>query len=303
VSIQFILVLSFAFVCFAQNNIMVLEREIRGRADGAISVQLVNSSNMMLMGSSSVSSDGTFAIRDVNPGSYLVRFIGADNKAVRQGEEFEVSIGMEPSQPEGPSSTISAQTLARPPSKKALRYLTKAQRYSEAGNSSKAIEMLKSAPLDAASASYVHSRLGTEYLKLGQYTLALPELEDAARLAPKDSVHRSNLAYVYQALGRNDAAEAAARKALDLDGGNSKAHFLLGATLADKPATIFEAITHLKAAHRDVPSARFLLAQLYIITGQKAAADKELQSFLDVATDAQRTTAQRWLEVHRAREK
>jgi tetratricopeptide (TPR) repeat protein len=298
VSIHFILGFFVAFVCFAQNNIVVLEREVRGKAEGATSVELVDSNNMMLMGRSNVSSDGTFAIRDVNPGSYLVRFIGAAPNSSRP-QDLQVAVGDAAIAAEDPAATVSAATLASPPSKKTLKYLIKAQRYSEAGNSSKAIEVLKSAPLDPAGAPYLHSRLGTEYLKGGRYDLALPELLEAARLAPKDSVHHANLAYVYEATGRRDEAEAAARKALDLDGGNSKAHFLLAATLADRPARLPEAITHLKAAHRDVPSARFLLAQLYMITGQKGAAEKEIQSFLEVATDAQRATAQRWLEIHR----
>jgi len=301
VSIHFISFFFVAFTCFAQNNIVVLEREIRGKAVGATSVELVNSNNMMLMGRSTVANDGTFAIRDVSPGSYLVRFISTGQPGTQAVEDLQVAVGETPTTAGDPAATVSAATLASPPSKKALKYLIKAQRYAEAGNSPKAIEVLKSAPLDPAGAPYLHSRLGTEYLKGGQYDLALPELLEAARLAPKDSVHHSNLAYVYEATGRRDEAEAEARKALALDGGNSKAHFLLGATLSDRPARLPEAITHLKAAHRDVPSARFLLAQLYMITGQKGPAEKEIQSFLEVANDAQRATAQRWLDVHRSR--
>jgi tetratricopeptide (TPR) repeat protein len=298
---RFILLLFLAITCFAQNNIVVLEREVRGRAEGASSVELLNSTTMAITIRTPVDSDGSFVMRDVNPGSYLVRFIAAPKGPARPTEDLQIAVGEEAHEGQEPAATVSAATLANPPSRKAMKYLEKAQRYSLAGNSAKAIEVLKSAPLDPAGASYIHSRLGTEYLKCGEYLLALPQLEEAARLAPRDSVHHSNLAYVYVALGRRKDAEQAARKAVELDGRNTKAHFLLAAALADDPKTVGEAITHLKIAHRDVPSARFLLAQLLMVTGSRAAADREIESFLDVATGTQREIAQRWLEVHRTK--
>ena len=196
------------------------------------------------------------------------------------------------------TGTVSAENLAKPPSKTALKYLIKAQHFSETGNTAKAIEVLRSAPLDPAGAPYLRSRLGTEYLKSGQYALAIPELEEAARLLPKEAAHHSNLAFAYQALGQLERAEMEARLAVDLDHSNSKAHFLLGSILLDRPSSVKEATANLKLARREVPSARFLLAQVYLLSGQRDAAEREMEDFLSVATDAQRLVAQRWLVLH-----
>lgn len=196
------------------------------------------------------------------------------------------------------TGTVSVGNLAKPPSKTAVKYLNKAQRYSEAGDVAKAIEVLRSAPLDPAGAPYLHSRLGTEYLKSGQFKLALPELEEAARLLPKEPAHHSNLAYAYQALGQLDRAEKEARVAVDLDHSNSKAHFLLGSILLDRPSGVKEATVNLKLARREVPSARFLLAQVYLFAGQHDEAQREMEDFLSIATEAQREVAQQWIARH-----
>ena len=287
----------FTFIGFGQDSITVFDREIRGKADGVAAVELVNSTTLMLATRANVESDGSYVLRGISPGSYFVRFVGAPGRVFPSREDIPVSVG-----PESPKSverpgTVSAFSLLNPPSKRAIKYLTKAQQYSEAGEPAKAIALLKSAPMDSAGAPYLHSRLGTEYLKTGQMALAEPELEEAARLAPKDSANHANLSFVYHALGRNREAEAEARRALELDGGNTRAHFMLGQVLAGNPATLNEALGHLKIARRDVPSARFLLAQVYLLTGQKTAADKEIQSFLGVASDAQRAAAENWLAM------
>ena len=194
--------------------------------------------------------------------------------------------------------TISVGNLAKPPSKTALKYLNKAQRLSEQGNGAKAIEVLLSAPMDPAGAPYLHSRLGTEYLKSGQFALALPELEEAALLLPKEPAHHSNLAYAYQALGQMERAEQEARLAVELDHSNAKAHFLLGSILLDRPSGVKEATVNLKLARREIVSARFLLSQVYLFFGQREEARRELDDFLSAATDAQRGIARQWIAAH-----
>ncbi len=297
-----LILLSFG-CCFGQgshNIISVFNGEIRGEARGAATVELVDSKTQSLAGRSMVDSNGTFVLRDVAPGSYLVRLIPMGGANTLRPEELTVSVGQpQESENRGPGGTVSVGTLANPPSKKALKLLDKAQHFSEAGDSKKAIEVLKSATLDPAGAPYIHSRLGTEYLKSGQFELAVPELLEASRLAPKESANYSNLAYAYQALGELNPAEAQARRALELDHANPKAHFLLGAILLEGPSTMEEAMDNLKVARKDVPSARFLLAQAYMLKGQRDAANREMSGFLDVANDSQRAAAKSWLDHHR----
>jgi tetratricopeptide (TPR) repeat protein len=201
-------------------------------------------------------------------------------------------------EPKPVGGTVSVDNLANPPSKAAIKIIKKAERYSEAGDHAKAIEILRNAPMDPAGAPYLHSRLGTEYLKSAQYTLAVPELEAAARLLPRESVHHSNLAYAYQTLGQLDRAETEARQAVNLDHSNAKARFLLGSILLNRLSTLPEAVTNLKLARQDVPSARFLLGQAYLFLGQRDAAQHEIQDFLSVATEAQKAAAREWIALH-----
>lgn len=216
---------------------------------------------------------------------------------------FGPSTNRQPDEPEldlpAPiGGTVSVDSLAKPPSRAAVKILNKAIRYSEAGNSAKAIEILRNAPMDPAGAPYLHSRLGTEYLKTGQYALALPELQEAALLLPKEPAHHSNLAYAYQMLGQLDRAETEARVAVNLDHSNVKARFLLGSILMNRPTTLQEAVTNLKFAREDLPTARFLLSQVYLFLGQRDAAQREIQDFLSVATPGQLASARQWIAMH-----
>jgi len=297
----------FSWACYGQNvaSINVFNSEIHGHASGAQSVELLEAGTQNITGRSMVDGDGSFVLRDVNPGSYVVRIIPNASSRGIQGQEVNVSVAgsTKSSGSEPIAGTVSAGSLANPPSKKALKYLNKAQRLSESGDSAKAIEVLLSAPLDPAGAPYIHSRLGTEYLKTRQYALAVPELAEAARLLPKEPAHHSNLAYVYQMLGQNELAEKEARIGVELDHANAKAHFLLGLILLDRASGRKEAIENLKLARREVPSARFLLGQAYMLSGQSEAAQREIDDFLSVATDAQRAGAQQWVATHSGRTK
>lgn len=286
--------------CFGQNfqNVNVFDSDIRGQVRGAQSVELVDAATLTSISRSNVDSDGMFVIHDVAPGSYVVRVV--PTSANRSAPVEDISVSIEgPKASSGPiSGTVSAQNLAKPPSKAALKYLNKAQRYSEEGNLAKAIETLRNAPMDPAGAPYIHGSLGTEYLKAGQFALAAPELEAAAQALPKDPIQHSNLAYLYQAQGKPEQAEKEIRLALALDPSSPKAHFLLGSILLDRRTGVDEAMANLKFARKEVPSARFLLAQAYMLTGQKDAAQREISDFLEVATDAQKAAAKQWIMRH-----
>ena len=255
-----------AEACYGQNldRIHVFDTDVRGQADA------------------SVNGAGMFGPRTSPP--------SADNNIQFDDEQVPV--------PKPVDGTISVDSLAKPPSRAAIKIMKKAERYSGAGDSAKAIEVLRSAPMDPAGAPYLHSRLGTEYLKSGQYALALPELEAAAHMLPRESVHHANLAYACQMLGQMDRAEAEARVAVSLDHSNPKARFLLGSILLNRPTTLQEAMTNLRFARQEVPSARFLLSQAYLFLGQRDEAQREIQDFLSVATDSQKAAARQWIVLH-----
>src|SRR5260370_40701747 len=87
------------------------------------------------------------------------------------------------------TGTVSAHALQHPPSKKDDKILRKAQAYAESGDHGKAIEILRAAIEDSRASAYLHSRLGTEFLKCARPDLASPELEAAVRLIPGEPAH------------------------------------------------------------------------------------------------------------------
>ena len=92
--------------------------------------------------------------------------------------------------------------------------------------------------------------IGVAYIRAGQAALAVPELEQAARLMPEDAVVRTNFAYSLLLTKRMDVAEIECRRALELDRNSSKARWVMGSILLSKGSHDQEAVEDLP--HRAV---------------------------------------------------
>jgi Flp pilus assembly protein TadD len=90
---------------------------------------------------------------------------------------------------------------------------------------------------EPSSAPYAHSLLGVEYVQNQQFAEARNSFEEAVRLMPHESVNHSNLGVTLAVAGDWNSAEQEARKALELDPGNSKAKSLLDLAVSRKPKT------------------------------------------------------------------
>jgi hypothetical protein len=80
-------------------------------------------------------------------------------------------------------------------------------------------------------------------------------------------------------LNRPNEAEAEARTAVALDGGNFTAQYLLGFLLARRPTTRDQAAEHLLYAARTLPEAHLTLAAMYRALGQERLATLELDRY------------------------
>jgi tetratricopeptide (TPR) repeat protein len=130
---------------------------------------------------------------------------------------------------------VSVDELRHPLSAKARRAMEDANRESELGNHSAAIDDLRKALVKyPVSAPYAYNLLGREYVNSGDYVKAEESFEEAARLMPHESAHHSNLGLSLVILGRWDRAEQELRKALQLDRANAKAKQILEALIVWK---------------------------------------------------------------------
>jgi len=129
--------------------------------------------------------------------------------------------------PAGPA-TISSDMLRHPLTSKARRRLLKALHLSELGNHAAAIQELRETLLkEPSSAPYAENFLGVELVENQQFAEARTSFEEAVRLMPHESINHSNLGFTLAVAGELNSAEQEARKAIQLDPGNSRAKYLL----------------------------------------------------------------------------
>ena len=160
-------------------------------------------------------------------------------------------------------ATISAARLRHAPPGKAIRALQRGLKLDSAGDAAGSAEAFRRALAFDPAYAEAHTDLGVEYINLGLLDDAIAEFRRATALDPATSVHHANLGLALMILGRFREAEPEARTAVALDGTNTKAQYLLGYLLANRPETRAAAEEHLKYAAREIPEARFALAELY----------------------------------------
>jgi tetratricopeptide (TPR) repeat protein len=161
-----------------------------------------------------------------------------------------------------PGGPVSVARLRHKPPKDATKAVERAQRYSEAGDWTRAAEELEKAVSKDPGYSEAHINLGVQYVRLKRLPEAQAELERAIALDPASALAYSNLAETEILLGDRAAAERSVRKAVDLDGSNAAAQMIFGWLLAAHPETRAEGIKHLEYAARTIPAAARILAQL-----------------------------------------
>lgn len=158
------------------------------------------------------------------------------------------------------TSTVSAARLRHDVPAKARKEFARASEASRKNDSPSAVEHLARAIELDPDFMEAHYNLGVQYLQSGQFPLALPEFEKAVVLDPGVPAAWVNLASTWLHLKRLVEAEAAARKAIRLDGTNAVARYCLGLALLSQAKKTPEALANLKIASETLASARIALA-------------------------------------------
>lgn len=218
------------------------------------------------IGIADLRSDDTFTFRNVPFGEYRVSI--TDRRGGLIYEEM-LTIGgttslatihlLRPKSERPPSGPVSLARLQHPPTRKAFSAFAAAQKLSEAGDYRHAAEELERAIAISPDYADAYTNLAVQHMRLGEYQRAVDEMLIANRLAKPGPVQMCNLAYAQAKLERFDDAIASARASLRLDGDYPQAHYVLGALLAQHPATLREALQHLERAAKTLPSAESTL--------------------------------------------
>lgn len=175
--------------------------------------------------------------------------------------------------------TVSVAELKHPLSRKGQALLTKAEKDLQAGRISEGLAGIGKAMSEPSAIPYAHALLGAEYLQLGRFEEAVPELEQAVQLLPI-ALNYTNLGYALCLTGDTDRGEEELRHALALDSSSPRTHYLMGLLLLDRKSRNQEACEQLQKAQSTMQTAHMALAVCYLRGGQDEAADKEVRQYV-----------------------
>jgi tetratricopeptide (TPR) repeat protein len=178
---------------------------------------------------------GRFDFPPLTPGVYVVRIARApgEQPIFEETQQIEDSgsrlvLKLPPTVQENPpSGTISVRELERPIPEQALRAADDAQRFSQSGDTRKAIVKLEDAVRIAPAYRDAHVNLGVEYARAGRIEDAIAQFHKGLEIGPPAAIIYTDLALAYSAIGQFREAEAAASKALALDASSPQAKNLL----------------------------------------------------------------------------
>jgi tetratricopeptide (TPR) repeat protein len=214
-----------------------------------------------------VMSDGTFVVRDLPAGDYLLRVMTYLGAVVKEqfvnvygfASTVEVTLPRADRMPGGP---VSVRELQHPPAAKAVRAAAAAQRFSREGDRGKAIEELQKAIRISPDFAAAHSNLAAEYIRSQEYGAARQEIRRSLEIVGPNAVDLCNLAFLNTAEHRFPEAVEEARAALRADPANGNAHYILGTLLLLERGTSAEGVRHLEQASQTVAGAREMLARV-----------------------------------------
>lgn len=237
--------------------------------------------------------DGTFDFRGVPMGSYNLHVTGTQGNVIYQtfvsvnSITESITVRIPAMKKERPiSGLVSVKQLQVP--KKALKFFTEAQKYSEEGRPQDAIASLEKAIDAFPEFGDAYANLGTQYVKLNRPHDALNQFEKAIKYGPESAALQTNYAVALMIEKRIDEARKAAERAVLLDGTYLRAHYVLGCALSDRPESSEQAIEHLRKAIPAVPSARARVAMLLAQNDHLAEAADELRTYLKEEKVAER---------------
>ena len=179
----------------------------------------------------------------------------------------------------------------------AMRAYDKGRYAAGQGNGRQAIAaFLEALSIDPQFAA-AHNDLGAVYLTRGELPQAVEQFQKTIDLVSEHRLVLSNLSIALIRMNRYREAGEAARRTLELDPSQARAHLILAAALLAQAGDNGEALAHLERASAEIPKAHLLAAGVLAKAGRCREAADHLEEYLRVAApqDTERSRAKAWL--------
>jgi tetratricopeptide (TPR) repeat protein len=232
-------------------------------------VQLYDPTRHFNFETSYIHNNGDFEFRQTPFGSYLVTVTDPKGQPVYQGtininavtQPFIIRLPTEDtSRPI--SGIVSVKKLQHPPTRKAFDALRAAQKFTDAGDSAKAVASIERSIAISPDYADAWINLAVWHIRHGAFQQSVIETQKAIELAGPSPMTLCNLAFAQASLGQSTEAIQSAEQALRLKPDDAKAHYLLGEILYHSHQNEAEAIRHLELAAPTMPGARAALAKI-----------------------------------------
>jgi len=182
----------------------------------------------------------------------------------------------EPSDVGSAPGVVSLHQLQHPLSDKDKRRLEQAAKDIREGRTEDGMSKLRASLEDPSTAGYARGLLGTEYLRQGDFRLAVANLTQAVSLLPGSAAMHSNLGYALCVSGSLRDGEQELSKALALDPDAPAIQYLLGLLLLNRSAPLRDVQEHLLLAQNSIRNAHLALAILYAREGKPALVNEQV---------------------------
>ena len=240
----------------------------------------------------SVSGDGSFVLRSVQPGVYELRVY--DGGALLHQESVMIASANQPlsihlsetpssTSTRYPNSTVSIKQLAHRPPPEARKAFEKGSLAEGNGDHEHAAELFREAITIDPEFADAYNELGAVDAARGNLPQALKDFQKAVNIVPEHPLALPNLAIVLAKLRRFHGAAVVARRALQLSPGSGTVRYVLATSLYFENGPTDEVLENLEKAASEVPMAYLVAARLLDVRGNRDEAIRHVETFLRVA--------------------
>jgi tetratricopeptide (TPR) repeat protein len=252
-----------------------------------------------LIGQAPVTGGGEFSFESVPPGYYILRILDPSGNIVTEqlvdpvNGSREILIKLPETKGDRPASgAVSLVELQHKIPPKALKEAEKADKAVHKKDLPAVISHLEKALEIDPEFFAARRNLAKALLSTGQNEKAIPVLQKLLQTEPRSVLAYDGLGTVYLTSRRFADAEAAARKALEIDGSNELGHWVLGCSLTALGKADAEALKHLTTIVKRFPRAYIVAAGILARQGHKEEAKKQLLAYLNTGDTGARTQAE-----------
>lgn len=252
-----------------------------------------------LVGRTVVSSTGDFSFEGIPTGVVEVRVKDISGNVITTqtvntyAEFSSVQIRLPEAKRERPiSGLVSLAELRHKVPAKALKEAAEADKALRKHNMDALVAHLQKALTIDPKFIAARRNLGLAYLQAQHNQEAVDQFQLLLKDDPRSTLAYCAMSSAYFDLHRYTDAEAAARRALDIDGANDLGHLFLGLSLTAQAKDDAEALNHLRTIADRYPKAHIAEAEILARQGHRNQAKLHLQAYLDSGEKDARVAAQ-----------